>query len=311
MGKKARAKQAPVTAASGEVPVVGLREPCPCGSGRRYKACHGRAANEVNARPFAGYASECDLVCLRELVPAATAPLTLVDHPDRVVTLASVLPMAYPAIVRTDGSIMLGMQLNTNSGNPERELGGALAAALAAEAGAPIASSREFADGPSLAEFIDPAVKLDITVHENFDYWIDGDVTDDIKASLERASSYAHPTVRLPNLMAAYWTQMGQKEHLRWAMPMAEDDLVNALARLHAAGADDLGEGTRFVGMFRALGIVVPVWDLPLGTGAAAIEEPADAFGMRLAEALADTSPLTDEQRRARAGLTNRQVTLR
>ena len=30
-----------------------------------------------------------------------------------------------------------------------------------------------------------------------------------------------------------------------------------------------------------------------------------------LAEALADTSPLTDEQRRARAGLTNRQVTLR
>ena len=27
-----------------DVPVVGGREPCPCGSGRRYKACHGRAA---------------------------------------------------------------------------------------------------------------------------------------------------------------------------------------------------------------------------------------------------------------------------
>ncbi|MYX19379.1 SEC-C metal-binding domain-containing protein, partial [Streptomyces sp. SID8380] len=25
--------------AGGEVPVVGAREPCPCGSGRRYKAC--------------------------------------------------------------------------------------------------------------------------------------------------------------------------------------------------------------------------------------------------------------------------------
>lgn len=311
MGKKARTKQPTKPAASGEFPVVGLREPCPCGSGRRYKACHGRSAVEVSARPFAGFASECDLVSLRELVPAATAPLTLLSDPDRIVTLATVLPMAYPAIVRADGSIMLGMQLNTSAGDPAMELGGALAAALAAEPGTPIASSREFANGPSLSEFIDPAVALDITVHENFDYWIDGDLSDDIKASLERASSYAHPTVRLPNLVAAYWTQMGQKEHLRWAMPMAEDPLVNALARLHAAGSDDLGEGTRFVGMFRALGIVVPVWDLPLGTGAVAIEEPANAFGMRLADALADTSPLTDEQRRARAGLTNRQVTLR
>ena len=28
-----------------EIPVVGLREPCPCGSGKRYKACHGKARN--------------------------------------------------------------------------------------------------------------------------------------------------------------------------------------------------------------------------------------------------------------------------
>jgi len=312
MGKKARAKQTPAIS-EGEVAPVGLREPCPCGSGRRYKACHGRSAAtvQVNSRPFAGFASECDLVCMRELVPAATAPLTLTAHPDRVVTLATVLPMAYPGLVRSDGSIMLGLQLNTNSGDPARELGGALAAALETEPGNPIPSSRDLVNGPSIAEFVDPGVKLEITVHDNFDYWVDGDLTDDVKASLERASSYAQPTQRLSNVMAAYWTQMGAKEHLRWAMPMPEDELVMALARLHAAGADDLGEGTRFVGMFRALGIVVPVWDLPLGTGAEAIEEPADAFGMRLAEALADTSPLTDAQRRARAGLTNRQVTLR
>ena len=313
MGKKAKAKatKSAGAATSGEVPVVGLREPCPCGSGRRYKACHGKSAIEVNARPFFGFASECDIVCMRELVPAATAPLRLVNHPDRVVTLASVLPMAYPAIVRTDGSIMLGLQLNTKAGDPAMELGGALAAALEAEPGTPIPSSRSFADGPSIAEFIDPAVKLDVTVHDTFDYWIDGEATDDIRASLERANSYAHPTERLSNVVAAYWTQMGAKEHLRWAMPMPEDEVVNALARLHAAGADDLGEGTRFVGMFRALGIVVPVWDLPLGTGAAAIAEPADAFGKRFADALAVKTPLTDEERRARAGLTNRQVTLR
>jgi hypothetical protein len=63
--------------------------------------------------------------------------------------------------------------------------------------------------------------------------------------------------------------------------------------------------------MFRAQGLVCPVWDLPLGMGAEATEEPAARFGERLAEALAQTSPLTDAERRARAGLTTRQVTLR
>jgi hypothetical protein len=92
---------------------------------------------------------------------------------------------------------------------------------------------------------------------------------------------------------------------------MPEDDVVNALARLHASGDDSLGEGTRFVGMFRALGIVVPVWDLPLGTGADAIDASVNAFGLRFADAMAETTPLTDAQRRARAGLVNRQVTLR
>lgn len=58
MAKKRRPQ--PQAAASqikdGEVPVVGAREPCPCGSGRRYKACHGRqaahAATELVQRPF-------------------------------------------------------------------------------------------------------------------------------------------------------------------------------------------------------------------------------------------------------------------
>ena len=63
-------------AAAGE---VGPRQPCPCGSGKRYKACHGAAggaAASYVARPFEGMPSECDIVALRELVPAATAPLT-------------------------------------------------------------------------------------------------------------------------------------------------------------------------------------------------------------------------------------------
>lgn len=86
----------------GEIPVVGAREPCPCGSGRRYKACHGRAAahavTELVQRPFEGIPGECDWIALRELVPAATVELTLKDGlPEGVpsVSLATVLPMAW------------------------------------------------------------------------------------------------------------------------------------------------------------------------------------------------------------------------
>ena len=104
---------------------------------------------------------------------------------------------------------------------------------------------------------------------------------------------------------------MGTKEHLRWVMPEPEDALLDALARLHAAGRDQLVPDGRLVGMFRAHGLLAPVWDLALGTGAEVLEDPAAAFAAALAEALADTSPLTAEERAARSGLANRQVTLR
>lgn len=322
MGKKAKrsAANAGSITLDGQVPVVGMREPCPCGSGRRYKACHGRDVArgvQPNPRPFDGFVSECDLVALRELVPSATAPLTVskaYSGGERVVTLATVLPMAFPALVRADGSIMLGLQVTTGSGDASRDYADALLNALAAEPGEPVGMGRVTEESPLLQDVLDPSVRLDVTVHENFDFWIDGspeDMSPDVRASLERAKEYANPTVKLTGVEAAYWTQMGAKEHLRWIMPTPENDLLNALARLHAAGADDLGPDTRYVGMFRACGVVAPVWDLPLGLGAEATEEPAQAFAGRLAEALADNSPLSDDQRRARAGLTNRQVTLR
>ncbi|MGZ6804106.1 MAG: DUF5926 family protein, partial [Nocardioidaceae bacterium] len=101
------------------------------------------------------------------------------------------------------------------------------------------------------------------------------------------------------------------KEHLRWVMPYDEERLLTALARLHAAGKDRIVEGARLVGMFRAHGVLAPVWDLPLGTGAAVLEEPAAAFAADLEAALADETPLSTEERGARHGLANRQVTIR
>ena len=63
--------------------------------------------------------------------------------------------------------------------------------------------------------------------------------------------------------------------------------------------------------MFRVHGVVVPVWDLPPGTGAAGVAQAAPQLAQTLATAIADTTALSTEERAARAGLTSRQLTIR
>ncbi|MEU1489785.1 DUF5926 family protein [Streptomyces sp. NPDC005775] len=302
-----------------EIPVVGAREPCPCGSGRRYKACHGRAAAqavvELVQRPFEGLAGECDWVALRELVPAATVELTLKGGlPEGVpsVTLATVLPMAWPALRRDDGSVLLALQNDTSSGDLGRDLADTLQRALEAEPGSPVAARRVPAEGPRLQDLLDAEAPFEPVVHSGFEFWVPDaeNATAEVSASLERANAAALPTVLLAGVDAAYWCETPEKNHLRWVMPHPEERLLDALARLHAAGTSSLGEGTRLVGSFRAHGLMVPVWDLPTTMGADECEKPAVAFAERLATALASDAPLTTEERRARGGLTNRQVTL-
>ncbi|GAA4910373.1 DUF5926 family protein [Streptomyces coeruleoprunus] len=318
--KRPQTKAAKPQLTNGEVPVVGAREPCPCGSGRRYKACHGRAAahavTELVQRPFEGLPGECDWVALRELVPAATAPLHLKDGlPEGVpsVTLATVLPMAWPALRRDDGSVLLALQNDTSSGDLSRDMADTLQRALAAEPGSPVAARRVPADGPRLQDLLDADAGFEPVVHQGFEFWVPDSAetaSPEVAASLERANAAAIPTVKLAGVEAAYWCETPEKNHLRWVMPHAEEKLLDALARLHAAGTSSLGEGTRLVGSFRAHGLVVPVWDLPTGMGAEECEKPAAEFAERLAAALTVDAPLTAEERRARGGLTNRQVTL-
>lgn len=298
-----------------DVPVVGAREPCPCGSGRRYKACHGRAGVQASeqfvARPFAGLPGECDWVAMREIVPAATAPLRLANGRDA--TLATVLPMAWPGLVRQDGTVFVGLQAPGGSGDASRDVAHALELALDAEPGTPIAPSALPGPGDRLQDLLDLSEPLDVTVHTGFDFWLDGvgDRTPDVVASMERANEAVVPTVRLTSVEAAYWCEIRGRNHLRWVVPHDEEPLLDALARLHATGDDTVGDESRYVGSFRAQGLVVPVWDLAPGTPAEALEEPVAALAGRLAEALADTSPLDPGARRARAGLASRQVTLR
>ncbi|MGY1813853.1 DUF5926 family protein [Blastococcus sp. SYSU D00820] len=293
---------------------VNPKAPCPCGSGRRYKHCHGSGYAPPVTRPFEGLPGEADWVALRELVPAATAPLKTADG--REVTLASVLPGGAPALVRANGEILLGVQLQTSSDDVSRDLGTALAAALEAPAGAPVDPGPIGAAGsagPRLQELLDLEAPLQVTVHDDFAFWLEGaDASPAALAGLEQANQAVLPTVRLPGLEAAYWVRPGgERAHLRWVRPEPEEPLLDALARLGASEQLLLGEGTRYAGAFRAHGLVVPVWDLPADTPADDWTDAATDFQERLARALTVTDPLTADERRARAGLLSRQITLR
>jgi Family of unknown function (DUF5926)/SEC-C motif len=311
MGKRSRTRHR--TTERPDAGAVGPRQPCPCGSGKRYKACHGVADGSTPfvVRTFEGLPDECDWVALREFVPSATAPLTI-RGTERDVLLCSLLPMAWPALVRPDGTTWVGLQVQHSSGDVSRDLAYALQEALDAEPGETIAVNALPGPGDRLQDLVDQK-QLEVAVREGFEFWVDGvdDPGGQVAASLEQANAAATPTQRLESVRAAYWCDVTTKEHLRWVMPHQEEELLSALARLHVKGADVLVDGSRLVGSFRAHGLLVPVWDLASGTGADAMEEPARRFADRLGEALADDSALTSEQRSARAGLANRQLTIR
>jgi Family of unknown function (DUF5926)/SEC-C motif len=299
---------------------VGPRQPCPCGSGRRFKNCHGGGDDIVVARPFEGLAGECEWVALRELVPSATATLRLADpaHADRTVTLATVLPLALPAIVRVDGEVMLGLQVHARSGDVSRDLAHALEQALAAEPGEMLSGGGLPGPGARLQDLLDTDHPLEPVLHDDFSFWLAGgddvdpnELDTELRASLERANAAVIPTVRLAGLEAAYWCQVGEKAHLRWVLPQDEDALLDAFARLAAGGALTLGPDTRYAGSFRAHARLVPVWDLPVDAPAEDWTAPATEFGTRLAAALAESGPLPDAARRARDGLRGRQLTIR
>lgn len=312
MAKKSRVKTSSASTPDGISP----RAACPCGSGKRYKACHGApgGAGVFVVRPFEGLPGECDLIAMRELVPSATAALTIQGYAEVPVQLGTVLPTAAPAMSRDSGQVWLGLQVQHNFGDISRDLAAALLTALemrAAGQSGIIGLTAAPGPGPRLQDLVENT-SLEVTMHEGFDWWL-GDVEDksEFEGALDQANAAANPTVRLTSVTAAYWTSVGTKEHLRWVMPEPEDQLLTALARLHVSGGDVIVPESRFVGMFRAHGLLCPVWDVPVGTGAEALEEPAVALKAALDAALADDSEPSADVRAARAGLANRQVTIR
>ncbi|MEU4339690.1 DUF5926 family protein [Nocardia sp. NPDC023852] len=295
------------------------------GGNRAQRLAERRAALEQAAqgvtRPFEGLAAECDLVALREFVPSATAQLTLSPEvaAERTVVLATVLPGAVAALVRADDqpSGYVGAQVQFQGADPAADLAAAILWTQSAEPGDSLTSVESVAGGPRLADVIDPGVGLDLTVHQDFDWWVPEGVDPDpqVAATIEQAKQAIMPSARLgldaDAIGAAWWVDAGEKAHIRWVRPEDEDNLMKALARLHASGGLQLGDGSRFAGSFRTHGLLVPVFDLDRERHADEWVKPAIEFGARLAEALATDAPLTADERRSRDGLRSRQITLR
>lgn len=269
-----------------------------------------------NARPFRDLPGESQWVAMAELLPAATVTVPLkagaVEGGAREVTIVTVLPMAWPALHRADGTLLVATQGGGQSGDKSRDLASAILATAAAEPGTPLPQVPMATDAtPALQDLLDLTSAPEVMVHEGFDFWVEGQELDAAgQESLARANDSVLPTAKVDGADAAYWCLIGDRPHVRAVLAEDEDEATNALARLWAAGTAALGDGTRLLGAFRAAGLLIPVWELADGTDADSVAAPLAEWKARYAAALTD-APLTPEERRAKAGILNRQVTLR
>lgn len=276
-------------------------------------------------RPFEGLPGETGWVAMREILPAATARLTFshdgVEHAARV---ATVLPLAWAGLHRADGERFIATQAGTGSGDLSRDLAATLLATVDTEPGQPVVKTPPVtAETPRLQDLLTGGAP-ELVLHDGFDFWIEqekgGEATDPVfaprsvlEASLEQANAAVTPTVPLTSVPSAYWCRLGERTYVRWVLPHGDDEATAALARLHAAGNDALGDG-RLLGAFRACGLLVPVWEVDAAAEAASYDDSMGQLSVRFTEALESLrggEALTDTERRARAGLVSRQITIR
>ncbi len=252
---------------------------------------------------------------MKELIPCAVLPAkTSADYGEVEFDFVTLVPDGNPALVRQDGRILVGLQTRFNSGDLSHDLAGALVAALAkVEAGEQGVVAFDVRDpAPRLQDILDLDAPSQMDIHQDFEFWLDPQEERDaeVQAWLRQNQEDLVPTEQVGDLEGMYWCQMNNN-FVRWVTEFGEDDLFTALARLQAAGDANLGEGSKFVGAFRASGVAIPVFQVDSELQASDFVDAGQVLEEKLAAALEQDAPLTDEERRARAGLVSRQVTVR
>ena len=231
-------------------------------------------------RPFEGLPGEADWVAMREIVPAATAVVrTTSAHGARDVIASTVLPMAWPAMHRADGSVLLGLQTQGGSGDPSRDAAAALLTALDGRARDAGRCGRSARSGAAPAGRARPRCALR------------GGRPHRVRLLAGRGRGRVRRGPRVD----------GARQRRRGPHPAADLGRLGLLVRDRPPPASALGphrargpaprrhraparrgpsavvEGSRYVGAFRADGLLVPVWDLAPGTDAEDLEAPVAA----------------------------------
>ena len=109
----------------------------------------------------------------------------------------------------------------------------------------------------------------------------------------------------------SFWVDAGDKAHIRWVRADDEDTLLASLARAAAKDELHLGEGTKFAGVFRTHGILVPVFDLDPTVSHTEYDAELKRLNEFFAKDTSNTAQLTSEERRKMENIKSRQVTIR
>lgn len=285
---------------------------------RRKKVAPGKAPRPIIphvARPFEGMEAEADLVAMREIIPAATLRATTTEEYGSVpFQFVTILPTGVPAMVREDGEILIALQTRSTTRDAGHDLGVALQAALKhkarVDAGEDKAGTVKLDVRDASPRIPDMLASTEpMQLEEDFGFWVsEGQRDEAMEQAIAETAKEIIPTEAVPGTKNTYWHGMG-KHFVRWIRLEDEDQLFTALARMQAAGELHIGDA-HFIGAFRALGLSIPVFEFPEDVDPATLTEPVLQLEEKLAAALANKEPLTDDEKRVRAGLVSRQVSL-
>lgn len=280
--------------------------------GKSSRRARPKARIQFVNRPFEGLPFEAELVAMREIIPAAALTVTTsAEHGSREVTLVTILPGMGAAMRRKSGELLVAVQTVTASGDVSLDIADRLLKALELEPGQSIRSVDLPEPGPRLQDILDVEQVGELQILDSYEYWVDAEDAEDpnVQMALQQTSEQMVPTAKVEGVEGAYWCRM-QREFLRWVRPEEEAKVLDGLARLHHK-RELTFDDARFVGAFRALGLLIPVFELVEGAEAEELTEPLAAFDKALTAAIASDEPLTPEERRTRSGIISRQVTLR